>query len=76
MEHNEQPVFILSPHLLSHETEQHYLKQISELTIILLLPRSYSLSPGSHLIKQVLASKSKYNFIYIYLPFFNIYINT
>lgn len=57
LELNQAPVFALAPHLTSFETEQHYLRQISELIIMFLLPRCYSLAPGCHLMREILACK-------------------
>lgn len=54
---NHLPVFALSPHLMSAESELHYLRQTSELLIMFLLPRCYSLAPASHLLREVLACK-------------------
>ncbi|XP_047989308.1 sorting nexin-25-like [Leguminivora glycinivorella] len=39
------------------ETELHYLRQISELIVMFLMPRCYSLSPVSHFMREVLACK-------------------
>ncbi|XP_048480904.1 sorting nexin-25 [Plutella xylostella] len=57
MELNQPPVFALAPHLLSPELELHYLRQVSELVVMLLMPRCYSMTPGSHLVREVLACK-------------------
>ncbi|KAL4713545.1 hypothetical protein ACJJTC_007783 [Scirpophaga incertulas] len=57
LELNQPPVFALAPHLMSCETELHYLRQISELIIMFLMPRCYSLSPASHLMREILACK-------------------
>lgn len=57
IEHNEMPVFAISPHLMSYDTEIHYLRQISDLIIIFLLPRSYSLNPATHLVREVVSCK-------------------
>ncbi|XP_022114561.2 sorting nexin-25 isoform X3 [Pieris rapae] len=57
IELNQPPVFALMPHLMSLDTELHYLRQISEMLIIYLMPRCYSLTPGSHLLREVLACK-------------------
>ncbi|XP_075972746.1 sorting nexin snazarus [Anticarsia gemmatalis] len=57
LELNQAPVFALAPHLMSCETELHYLRQISELIIMFLMPRCYSLSPASHLMREILACK-------------------
>lgn len=63
MELNQPPVFALSPHLMSPETELHYLRQISELLVMFLLPRCYSLTPASHLMREILACKG--NCVYL-----------
>ncbi|XP_045525706.1 sorting nexin-25 isoform X2 [Pieris brassicae] len=57
MELNQPPVFALMPHLMSLDTELHYLRQISEMMVMYLMPRCYSLTPGSHLLREVLACK-------------------
>ncbi|XP_026746682.1 sorting nexin-25 [Trichoplusia ni] len=57
LELNQPPVFALAPHLMTCETELHYLRQISELIIMFLLPRCYSLAPASHLLREILACK-------------------
>ncbi|XP_013175351.1 PREDICTED: sorting nexin-25 isoform X1 [Papilio xuthus] len=57
LELNQPPVFALAPHLTSCETELHYLRQISELLIMFLMPRCYSLTPVSHLLREILACK-------------------
>ncbi|XP_068627751.1 sorting nexin-25 isoform X2 [Battus philenor] len=57
LELNQPPVFALAPHLTSSETELHYLRQISELLIMFLMPRCYSQSPVSHLLREILACK-------------------
>ncbi|KAI8440065.1 hypothetical protein MSG28_001489 [Choristoneura fumiferana] len=57
LELNQPPMFALAPHLMSCETELHYLRQTSELIVMFLLPRCYSFSPASHLMREVLACK-------------------
>ncbi|XP_049865173.1 sorting nexin-25 isoform X2 [Pectinophora gossypiella] len=57
LELNQPPVFALAPHLMSCETELHYLRQISELIIMFLMPRCYSLTPASHLMREILSCK-------------------
>ncbi|XP_013138526.1 PREDICTED: sorting nexin-25 [Papilio polytes] len=57
IELNQPPVFALAPHLMSCEMELHYLRQISELIIMFLMPRCYSLTPVSHLLREILACK-------------------
>ncbi|EFN64146.1 Sorting nexin-25 [Camponotus floridanus] len=53
----EDPVFILSAHLMSPVAELEYLRKISELYILFLLPRSYSLSPVKFLLRELLTCK-------------------
>ncbi|KAL6259029.1 hypothetical protein P5V15_008952 [Pogonomyrmex californicus] len=53
----EDPVFILSAHLMSPVAELEYLRKISEVYILFLLPRSYSLSPVKFLLREVLTCK-------------------
>ncbi|KAI4487636.1 hypothetical protein M0802_011992 [Mischocyttarus mexicanus] len=53
----EEPVFILSSHLMSPAAELEYLRKVSELYILFLLPRSYSLSPAKFLLREVLTCK-------------------
>ncbi|XP_038213444.1 sorting nexin-25 [Zerene cesonia] len=57
LELNQPPVFALLPHLMSFDTELHYLRQISEMMVMFLMPRCYSLTPVSHLLREVLACK-------------------
>lgn len=57
----EDPVFILSAHLMSPAAELEYLRKLSELYILFLLPRCYSLSPMKYLLREILACKSKFN---------------
>lgn len=61
LELNQAPVFVLSPHLSSPDAELHYLRQISELIIMFLMPRCYSFSPASHLMREILACKGMFN---------------
>lgn len=51
------PVFELSPHVMSSEKELDYLRNLSELLIMFLLPRSYSLSPTKYFLREVLSCK-------------------
>ncbi|XP_076663978.1 sorting nexin-25 [Andrena cerasifolii] len=53
----EDPVFILSAHLMSPAAELEYLRRLSELYILFLLPRCYSLSPMKYLLREILACK-------------------
>ncbi|XP_039746323.1 sorting nexin-25 isoform X2 [Pararge aegeria] len=57
LELNQPPVFALAPHLTSCDTELHYLRQMSELIVMSLMPRCYSLVPVSHLLREILACK-------------------
>lgn len=51
------PIFELSPHVISSEKELEYLRNISELLIMFLLPRSYSLSPTKYFLREILSCK-------------------
>ncbi|KAJ8919461.1 hypothetical protein NQ315_016561, partial [Exocentrus adspersus] len=51
------PIFQLSPQVMSSEKEIEYLRTVSELLIMFLLPRSYSLSPTRYLVREVLCCK-------------------
>ncbi|XP_051160953.1 sorting nexin-25-like isoform X1 [Leptopilina boulardi] len=51
------PVFILSPHLMSREAELEYLRKVSELCIMLFLPGSYSLTPTKFLLREIVTCK-------------------
>lgn len=51
------PVFAISPHLISPEKELEYIRHVSELLIMFLLPRSYSLSPAKHLLREIISCK-------------------
>ncbi|XP_018331771.1 sorting nexin-25 isoform X2 [Agrilus planipennis] len=51
------PLFSVSPHLVSEEKELSYLRNVSELLIMFLLPRSYSLSPSKYLVRELLTCK-------------------
>ncbi|XP_012279765.1 sorting nexin-25 [Orussus abietinus] len=53
----EDPVFILSAHLMSSTAELEYLRKVSELCIMFFLPRSYSLSLSKFLLREVIACK-------------------
>ncbi|XP_053981477.1 sorting nexin-25-like [Hylaeus volcanicus] len=53
----EDPVFILSAHLMSPTSELDYLRKVSELYILFLLPRCYSLAPMKYLLREILACK-------------------
>ncbi|XP_043483351.1 sorting nexin-25-like isoform X2 [Leptopilina heterotoma] len=51
------PVFILSPHLMTREAELEYLRKVSELCIMLFLPGSYSLTPTKFLLREIVTCK-------------------
>lgn len=51
------PTFKLPPHVLTTEKELDYLRQISEMFVMFLLPRSYSLPPAKYFLREVLACK-------------------
>ncbi|XP_044253925.1 sorting nexin-25 isoform X2 [Tribolium madens] len=51
------PVFVLSPHVMSSDKEMSYIRSASELFIMFLLPRSYSLSPSKYFLREILACK-------------------
>ncbi|XP_043250789.1 sorting nexin-25 isoform X2 [Colletes gigas] len=53
----EDPVFILSAHLMSPTSELDYLRKVSELYILFLLPRCYSLAPMKYLLREIIACK-------------------
>lgn len=50
-------MFTISPHLVSTKNELEYIRHISELLIMFLLPRSYSLSPAKHLMREIICCK-------------------
>lgn len=54
------PIFATSSYLSSEENELEFLRKISEIMIIFLLPRGYSLSPLKNLLSEILAFKSKF----------------
>lgn len=60
VESDRPPIFQLSPHVMSSEKETEYLRTVSELLIMFLLPRSYSLSPTKYLVREVLCCKGMY----------------
>ncbi|XP_012153795.1 sorting nexin-25 isoform X4 [Megachile rotundata] len=53
----EDPVFILSAHLMSPTSELDYLRKVSESYILFLLPHCYSLAPIKYLLREILACK-------------------
>lgn len=70
---------------MSPVAELEYLRKISELYILFLLPRSYSLSPVKFLLREVLACKSMYllftknicthGLLHIYLFFYSVFFS-
>lgn len=60
----EDPVFILSAHLMSPAAELDYLRLVSEVCIMFFLPRSYSLAPAKFLLREVITCKSEFVFGY------------
>nr|XP_022906354.1 sorting nexin-25 isoform X1 [Onthophagus taurus] len=57
------PLFKLSPHLLSRERELGYLRLVSEVLMMFLLPRGYLLSPAKYFLREVIACKVLYPMI-------------
>lgn len=53
------PEFKLSMHVISSDMELEYLRTLSEVLIMFLMPRAYSLSPTKHFIREVLCCKGK-----------------
>lgn len=68
----EDPVFILSTHLMSPAAELDYLKKVSELYILFLLPPCYSLAPMKYLLREILACKSEYHYLITFIYTTNI----
>ncbi|KAF5269792.1 hypothetical protein FQA39_LY08573 [Lamprigera yunnana] len=62
-ESNHPPLFTISPHLVSSNREVEYLQNVSEILIMFLLPRSYSLSPAKYFLREVLTCKILFPFI-------------
>ncbi|XP_017769839.1 PREDICTED: sorting nexin-25 isoform X2 [Nicrophorus vespilloides] len=62
-ESNHQPLFKVSPFLMSQDHELNYLRQISELFIMFLLPRSYSLPPAKYFLREILACRVLYTLV-------------
>lgn len=54
------PMFAISSYLVSEEKELEFLRKISEIMIIFLLPKGYSLSPLKNLLSEILAYKIFY----------------
>ncbi|KAJ8982654.1 hypothetical protein NQ317_019055 [Molorchus minor] len=57
IESDRPPIFQLTPQAMSSEKEIEYLRTLSELLIMFLLPRTYSLSPTKYLIREILCCK-------------------
>ncbi|ENN82923.1 hypothetical protein YQE_00712, partial [Dendroctonus ponderosae] len=53
------PEFKLSMHVIYSDMELQYLRTLSEVLIMFLMPRAYSLSPTKHFIREVLCCKGK-----------------
>ncbi|XP_030745715.1 sorting nexin-25 isoform X1 [Sitophilus oryzae] len=51
------PEFVLSAHVMSSDVELHYLRVLSEVFIMFLLPRTYSLAPTKYFLREVLCCK-------------------
>ncbi|XP_060532015.1 sorting nexin-25 [Cylas formicarius] len=51
------PEFQLSLHVISSEKEIEYLRTLSEVLIMFLLPRTYSLAPSKYFLREVLCCK-------------------
>ncbi|XP_044758531.1 sorting nexin-25 isoform X2 [Coccinella septempunctata] len=64
LENRKLPVFALSNHVISFSNEVEFLRNLSELLIMFLLPRSYFLSPSKYLIRECLVFK-------LFLPLIN-----
>ncbi|XP_031338942.1 sorting nexin-25 isoform X1 [Photinus pyralis] len=62
-ESNHPPLFTLAPHLVSYNKELEYLQNVSEVLIMFLFPRSYSLSPAKYFLREVLACKVFFPFV-------------
>lgn len=51
-------VFATTSYLVSEEKELEFLRKISEIMVIFLLPKGYSLSPLKNLLSELLSFKS------------------
>lgn len=65
------PIFATSSYLSSEENELEFLRKISEIMIIFLLPRGYSLSPLKNLLSEILAFKSNFLFENVFISNLN-----
>lgn len=52
-------VFATTSYLISEEKEMEFLRKISEIMVIFLLPKGYSLSPLKNLLSELLSYKGK-----------------
>ncbi len=70
--------FTTSSYLQNDEKELEFLKKISEILIIMLLPRGYALSPLKDLLCEIIAFKGipelGFSFIYIRVYFLRLFI--
>ncbi|ERL93827.1 hypothetical protein D910_11113 [Dendroctonus ponderosae] len=57
------PEFKLSMHVIYSDMELQYLRTLSEVLIMFLMPRAYSLSPTKHFIREVLCCKVLKTFV-------------
>lgn len=65
MKENNETTFKMSTYLMTDEKEIEFLKKISEIVIILLLPRGYSIAPLKNLLCEIIAFKGFYSTIKI-----------
>lgn len=59
METGKPLVFATTTYLVSEEKELEFLRKISEIMVIFLLPKGYSLSPLKNLLSELLSYKSE-----------------
>lgn len=52
-------VFATTSYLVSEEKEMEFLRKISEIIVIFLLPKGYSLSPLKNLLSELLSYKGE-----------------
>lgn len=64
-------VFSTNSYMVDEDTELKFLRRLSEIMIILLLPRGYSLPPLKMLLSEILSYKSLYKLIFIF--FFKVF---